>query len=92
MIVFRIEPGGRRRSAVTPAEVIALSLFLALVVLAFCAFHEWKKQTALLELTIVPVNNWDAVCDDFEIDTARPIDGTPCGEFLKALVEINSAI
>jgi ABC-type uncharacterized transport system permease subunit len=92
MTVVRLESDNRRRSVVTPAEAIALSLFLALVVLAFCAYHEWKKQTALLELMVVPVNNWDAVCDDFEINTARPIDGTPCGEFLKALVEINSAI
>ncbi len=82
----------RRRGYVTPGEMLALVLCLALLVLGYEMRHEWRQQTELLEQMVVPVNNWDAVCDDFEIDTARPIDGTPCGEFLKALVKMNSAI
>ncbi len=92
MTIPETESNTRRRGYVTPGEMLALVLFLALLVLGYEMRHEWRRKTELLERVVVPVNNWDAVCDDFEIDTARPTDGTPCGQFLKALVEMNSAI
>ena len=73
-------------------EEATVVLFGALVVLGFGMLFVWYQNTTLLKSLVHSIDNGDAVCDDFEVLTARPVEDTPCGSYLRLLVVHDQSI
>lgn len=80
---------GRHRTWI---EQVTVLLFAVLLVLCGVLLFQWHEHTQTLKSIVRPVNNGDNVCDATELATARLIDQTPCGLYLKLLVELNMRI
>lgn len=73
-------------------ERAIVAFFGSIVLLVAFMIYLAYVKTVHYETAVIPHDNGDAVCDDFELLTARGLDKTPCGQFIFYLINLNQGI
>lgn len=76
----------------TVIERVVTGMFcLVVLVFALMVYKMYIQPVPVFGL-MTTIDNGDDICDEAELMTARYIDITPCGQYVRFLLDLNGAI